>query len=701
MNPSLTQTAKNMAAAWLAEWRVAASPGALGRDLMAGLTVATVALPLNIALAMASGLDARAGLVAGALGGAIAATFGGSRFQVTGPAAALSTMVLAYAAQAGPTGVAFLAFMTGILIAIASFTRAAGWIQHMPETVLAGFTTGVGLKLLDQQLPVAFGLVVQEDAQTLQVNTLAEIATHHSIDLLRMTPQAVLCAVIVVGAMLGFKAYPRIPAGLFGIVIATVLCSAEGWDVARVPSFNGALPTFVEPIINLETLTVFLTLGLPIAILAAVESLLAARVADRLSGTKHNSNLELLGQGIANTVVGLFGGLPVTGVVVRTSVNVTAGARSRVSSLFHGLILFAALLTLGSIVGEVPLAALAGLLAVVGYRLLDVEAFKHAWKEGWPHALAFLTAAIGTVSGKLITGLVVAILIEVAVAQLAKSKQKPASANGVRAIVADAHPVRGPVVADFVSDVAMWSKHVGHRPHVPRSAFVHDQATVIGKVVLGEHVHIAAGSSVRADEGTPFYIGASTNIQDGVVIHALKDKHVLVRGERWAVYVGQRASLAHGALIHGPTYIGEDTFVGFNAIVHDSVLGEGCFIGHGAIVVGVELAPHRFVAPGSVIDTPAAAAALPEATAGHAHFNEDVVEVNRGLAAAYLRRPQQNGAPPKSFVHAATHGPSMPVPHKQRGRRAGYAPSARSFGYRTPRTAEPSRNLSSFKVSGE
>ena len=152
---------------------------------------------------------------------------------------------------------------------------------------------------------------------------------------------------------------------------------------------------------------------------------------------------------------------------------------------------------------------------------------------------------------------------------------------------------------------------------------------------MGDFVHLAAGSSVRADEGSPFYIGANSNIQDGVVIHALKDKHVVVGGEPWAVYVGREVSMAHQALIHGPCFIGDKTFIGFKAVIHDSVIGEHCHVGIGATVVGVQIAPGRFVPHGSVVDTQEKANKLPPATEVQAEFNEDVVEVNRGLAAAY------------------------------------------------------------------
>ncbi len=209
-----------------------------------------------------------------------------------------------------------------------------------------------------------------------------------------------------------------------------------------------------------------------------------------------------------------------------------------------------------------------------------------------------------------------------------------------------------------------WLTNLRRPATIARSAFVHDQANVAGRVVLGDHVHIASGASVRADEGTPFFIGSSSNIQDGVVIHALKDRHVLVDGEHWAVYVGKQVSIAHDALVHGPCYIGDDCFVGFKAVVHDAVVGAGCFIGIGAVVVGVEVPPGRFVPPGAIVDSAEKAAALAPASDAHRFFNEDVVEVNRGLAAAYREHNgHHRGVPllPATTTTAESWAPPSPA----------------------------------------
>ena len=234
-------------------------------------------------------------------------------------------------------------------------------------------------------------------------------------------------------------------------------------------------------------------------------------------------------------------------------------------------------------------------------------------------------------------------LLNERLAEVAANKKQ-----GIRAILAkEKAEARRPAHFEHLpSEYRKWLGQIREEPLVAKGAYIHPAATVIGRVVVGDRAHIAADTSVRADEGSPFHIGPNTNIQDGVIMHALKDKRVMVAGEPWAIYVGKNVSMAHGALVHGPSYIGDDTFIGFKAIVHDSVVGAHCFIGHGAIVVGVEIPEGRFVPAGRIVDSADAVDALP--LAGHAHkeFNEDVVEVNRGLAVAYHQKDGtgRNGA---------------------------------------------------------
>jgi sulfate permease, SulP family len=606
-------------------------------DALAGLTVAAVALPLNLALAVASGLPPAAGLVAGAVGGLVAGLFGGAPLQVTGPAAALASLVAAIVLGFGPAGAALAAVVVGGLQLVLAFTRAGHLMAKVPESVLAGFTTGVGLKLLDQQLPEMLGF----DYRVLELASMM----HRPAWLREVDWLAVVSGLFVALLVVGTARFKRFPAAIVGVGVVTFVANYVGWSITRVGEVPSALPPLTFPTVADGQWGDLVLAVLPVAFLASAESLLAARAVDRMLVTPlrpTQPSLELFGQGLANIASGLFAGMPVSGVVVRSGVNVQSGARTKLATLLHALFLGAAVLLMSTVIARVPLAALAGLLCVIGVRLIDIGTFVHLLREEKLEALAFLVTGIGTVTGHLMLGLVAGIALaglnHLLFHRRRESDELPTSAleAGVRAVVArkgvarQHHP-------QLSGNATEWLPHVRHAAVIPSTAFVHQQATVIGRVVLGENVHVAAGSSVRADEGTPFFIGDNTNLQDGVVVHALKQRHVLVGGERWAVFIGRNVSIAHDALVHGPCFIGDDTFVGFKAVVHDSVVGSGCFIGIAAVVVGVEVPDGRWVPHGTTVDTQTKADALPPATDAHRHFNEDVVDVNRGLAAAYRR----------------------------------------------------------------
>lgn len=620
---------------WVESWKDTVR--FIPQDVLSGITVAAVALPLNLALAVASGLPPSAGLIAGVVGGGLAAMFGGTPLQVTGPAAALSTMVLALVARFGVSGAVGAALAVGGMQLLLALGRAGRLMKYVPESVLAGFTTGVGLKLLDSQVPELLGF-------DYRVSELAQMM-HRPAWLHEVSWLSFLSGLAVAFLVVASRHLKRFPAALVGVGVVTALASYLNWDIARVGEVPSSLPAPSLPDLQGRWLEL-IAASIPLGILAAAESLLSARVTDRMApnARPHQPTLELLGQSVANLASGLMGGMTVTGVVVRSGVNVQSGGRTRLAALIHSGALLFVMLYLADQIARVPLAGLAGLLCVVGLRLIEVGTLVHLWKEERVEALAFVVTMLGTVTGHLVAGLTGGMLLHAVGLWLHRRQKKPhASApsaeqkqKGVRAVLSRAHAeARQPGHMEAAPHSLGWLRHIQSRPHMARSSFVHPQAAVIGRVVLGEHVHIAAGSSVRADEGTPFHIGANSNIQDGVVIHALKERKVMVGGEEWAVYVGRNVSMAHDALVHGPCYIGDDTFVGFKAVVHDAVVGSHCYIGIGAIVVGVEVPDGRFVPHGSIVDTAEKAERLPPVSAAQSEFNEDVVDVNRGLAVAY------------------------------------------------------------------
>lgn len=653
------QQLRGMLNDWVDLWRDIPRQKALVPDLIAGITVAAVALPLNLALAVASGLPPAAGLFAGAVGGILAGFFGGAALQATGPAAALNVMVLAIAKDYGASGVAAAALMIGLFQLLLALSLSGRLIHYVPEVVLAGFTTGVGLKLLDNQIPELLGF-------DYKIIELAQMM-HRPAWLHKVSWISVVCGLGVAFFVSAMSRYRRFPAAILALSAVTFVSVYLSWDLERVGALPSSLPLPTLPSMSDERMLDLLVASLPLALLASVESLLSASAIDRLANRPklHNSNLELLGQGIANVGVGLMSGMPVTGVVVRSSVNVQSGARTRLATIFHGIGLLFSALYLSQYISKIPLAALAGMLCVIAVRLIEVGTLLTLLRQNKGHALSFSVTALGTVSGHLVLGLAAGLVIywitryvtgSAEAAEAAQELDSEQRQNGIRAVL---HSEAATVAKRFRYEPSPnhlgWLQNLRERALMARSAFVHEQANVVGKVLLGDHVHIASGSSVRADEGSPFFIGSNTNVQDGVVIHALKNKRVRVAGQEWAVYVGKNVSIAHNALVHGPCFIGDNTFVGFKAVVHDSVVGAHCYIGIGAIVVGVEIPDGKFVPHGAIVDSADAVARLPDASAAHHEFNEDVVDVNRGLAVAYRRIAESSEAAPEPALPGETH----------------------------------------------
>ncbi len=630
-----------------ARWSEIARQGLSYRDLLAGLTVATVAIPLNVALAIAAGLPPSHGLIAGAIGGFFSAAFGGSNYQVAGPAAALNVMVFGVVSQFGIGGAAAAALVVGVVSIALGVLGWGRFANLLPKIVLAGFTTGVGLKLLDQQVPLLLG---------------SDMALWHMLSdfwamewLREVKWLSVVCGLLVIWITVALAHLKSFPSSLLGIMIAAFIAYELDWTIATVGDVDlSGLALGLPSLADGTSWFALIAVALPLALLSAAESLISAKAVDEMSGNKsgYNANAELFGQGVGNLASGLFGGMSTTGVIVRSSVNLGAGAQTRISAMAHGVILAVIAYFFGSSLGVIPVAALSGLLVVIAWRLIKLKLLVNALKEHKLHALAFIAAAVGTMLGWLMTGLAVGsalMYLDHYLTRRAAAARKDAPilrpSPTIRAVVSSSGKVDAEADPSL-REQAVWSRHVRTKPKIHPTAYVHPTASVIGWVELGREVNVAADTSVRADEGAPFYIGDRSNVQDGVVIHALKDKWVLVEGRRWAVHIGSDVSLAHQALVHGPSMIGNRSFIGFKAIVHDSIVGEGCFIGLGAVVVGVEIPAGKRVPNGWIVDSPEKVAELPDVEDAHAHFNEDVVQVNRGLVVAYSRHTDPAHPPP-------------------------------------------------------
>nr|WP_202420585.1 SulP family inorganic anion transporter [Actinomadura rayongensis] len=350
-----------------ADWRIVRR--SWGRDLVAGLIVAVVALPLALAFGISSGLGARAGLVTAVVAGALAAIFGGSNLQVSGPTGAMTVVLVPIVAKYGAEGVLLVGLLAGLILIAAAVARAGRFAAFLPTPVIEGFTAGIAVVIALQQVPAALGITGAHAGKVWRVaaEAAARFAAHP-------TAAAPVMAVAVAALMLvGGRWRPGVPFSLAGVAIATLVAEAARLDVARIGALPAGLPApsldFVDP----GAITALLPSALAVAALAALESLLCATVADAMSvGEKHDPDRELFGQGVANLAAPVLGGVPATAAIARTAVSVRAGARSRLAALTHAGVLAVIVLAAGGLVGRIPLAALAGVLLATTVRMVEV-----------------------------------------------------------------------------------------------------------------------------------------------------------------------------------------------------------------------------------------------------------------------------------------------------------------------------------------
>ena len=353
-------------------WREGYGTAALRADAMAGLTVAIVALPLSMALAIASGVTPERGLFTAIVGGFLVSLFGGSRYQIGGPAGAFIVLVSACVAATGVQGLILATMISGLFLAIAGLFRLGSYVKFIPYPVTLGFTAGIGLIIFVSQIKDLLGLHLTgaEPAAFLpKVETLwAARAT--------FSPAAAAIALGTIAAILGLRRLaPRLPNLLIAVTAGALIVALTGLPVETIQARFGDLPRILPapqlPVITYATLWAALPYAASFTLLGAIESLLSAVVADGMSGARHRSNIELVAQGIANIGAALFGGFCVTGTIARTATNVRAGSRGPVSGMLHALFVLLFMLIAAPLAGHIPLASLAGLLAVVAWNMVE------------------------------------------------------------------------------------------------------------------------------------------------------------------------------------------------------------------------------------------------------------------------------------------------------------------------------------------
>lgn len=392
------------------------SLGALRADLLAGLTVAIVALPLSMAIAIASGVGPERGLFTAIIGGFLVSAFGGSRFQIGGPAGAFIVLVAACVAQTGISGLILATFLSGVMLAALGLARLGSTIRFIPYPVTVGFTTGIGVIIFASQIKEIFGLTLPGGEPGPLLPKLGAIwAARDSL-----TPMALGVALVTIAVIEALKRFaPRWPSLLVAVAVVTLGTALLGVPVETIGSRFGGLPRMLPapalPEITAETLRAALPYAFSFTLLGAIESLLSAMVADGMTGERHGSNMELVAQGISNMGAALFGGFCVTGTIARTATNVRSGAQTPIAGMAHAGFVLLSMLLLAPLAVFIPLPALGGLLAIVAWNMIERHEFAALTRASRGDALVlwvtfllviFRDVATGIVAGFALGGLV-------------------------------------------------------------------------------------------------------------------------------------------------------------------------------------------------------------------------------------------------------------------------------------------------------
>jgi len=370
-------------------------------DLGAGVTVAMVALPLSIAIAIASHATPAQGLVTAIVGGLLVSLLGGSRVQIGGPTGAFIVVVAGVVDQHGMDGLIMATALAAIILLVAGVLRAGRLMAHVPLAVVEGFTVGIGIVIAASQLKDFLGL----NTATLSSDFFPKLAALWEARA-TLSPETLAVGIVSVVLILGFRrAAPKLPGLIVAVAVASGAGLLLGLPIDTVGSRYGALPDHLPlptlPPFDLARLPELIGPALVIAFLAGIESLLSAMVADRMTGGAHRPNAELLAQGAANLGSALFGGLPATGAIARTATNVRAGGRTPVAGIVHALTILLVMAVAAPLAGHIAMPTLAGLLLVTAVTMMEPGRLMHHLRQRWPDVLLFVVTLVLTVAADL------------------------------------------------------------------------------------------------------------------------------------------------------------------------------------------------------------------------------------------------------------------------------------------------------------
>lgn len=429
--------------------------GQLTRDLTAGLIVGIIAIPLSLALAIASGVRPEIGLVTAVIAGFLISFLGGSRVQIGGPTGAFVVIVYGIVVQHGLSGLILATFMAGIILVIMGLAKMGSLIKFIPYPIVTGFTAGIAIVIFSTQLKDFFGL-----SMGAVPSEFLEKFHAYAMHIGSLNPAALGIGLVSLCILFLWPRVNRtIPGALIVLILSTLAVAVFKLDVETIGSRFGDLTLRFSkpglPTINFELIRSLIGPAITIALLAAIESLLCAVVADGMIGDKHDSNTELIAQGLANMGSALFGGIPATGAIARTAANVRNGARTPLAGMFHAIFILAAGMLLMPLVSYVPLAAMAAILIMVAYNMGDWQAIRELFRAPKTDIAVLLITLLLTV----LIDLVIAIQVGMVLAALMFMKRM-ADVTSVKAL-------------DFLDDGKRLDQP-GDVPHQGRNYFVYE-----------------------------------------------------------------------------------------------------------------------------------------------------------------------------------------------------------------------------------
>lgn len=388
-----------------------------GMDVLSGVTVAAVALPLALAFGVSSGASAAAGLITAIIAGIVIGGLSGGSYQISGPTGAMTAILVSLVAQYRLKGVFIACFLSGIILLIAGLLKLGGLVSFIPLPVIAGFTSGIAIIIAFGQIDNATGL------KGTGLNNIEKLLSYF------MTPQTldITALIITLAVILFMIVYPKkanavVPSSLVAIILATIVNLIFKFDVASVGSIPKTI--FLEErlefsMFSLETIKPLIVPAFSIAALGLIESLLCGASAGRMKNEKLDADRELVAQGIGNMLIPFFGGVPATAAIARTSVAIKAGGQTRLTSIIHSLVLLLSMFVLGGVMSAIPLAALAGVLIVTAWRMNDWEIINDIFKRKMRSAISqfFITMAATVVfdlTVAIVIGIVFSLVIFVA-----------------------------------------------------------------------------------------------------------------------------------------------------------------------------------------------------------------------------------------------------------------------------------------------